>query len=204
MPLVTWEAGCNQALFQVADLGNMDCLVIQPRAASERRRKHFTASRVIDSPSDDLSLELQSHRHAEHREPVGEVRSAVERIDQPAIVAALVLQAAFFTQDVVTGPKLSYTIANQCLRLPVSNRDQIGFAFVFHRNMLREILHQQRARFPRDLGHGRKEIAGAGVRRGHTLPCRELQASEPPYFCRPPSSEIYMISCLKIKRLGLS
>ena len=73
---------------------------------------------------------------------MGEIRSTVERIDVPAIVAACVLQAAFFAENVKARPALAQTLSDEQFGLAIGHRNQISLAFVFHGDALPEEFHQ--------------------------------------------------------------
>src|ERR1700675_1570162 len=97
---------------------------------------------------------LKTHGDAEDWISVGKVSRAVQWIDIPAIVAALIIEPLLFAQNVVGWPVLMDALANQHLRGTVRGGNQVGFALVFDFQMLMEIAHQQRAGFARDGGHG--------------------------------------------------
>src|SRR5579863_4149098 len=172
---------------------------------------------------------LQRHRHAENWISMRKVRGAVERVHIPAVVAALVVQSLLFAKHVVAGKLLLDAFANQRFRSAVGRGNQIGVALVFDLDVLLKILHQQRARFARNGRHGREKgfgMRGTGLhfrwvtlgatRSAQTEDCRfqlvDLQsticnltfprARSPLHFRLPPSSAMYMISCLKMNRLG--
>src|ERR1700723_1276638 len=87
--------------------------------------------------------------------------------------------------------------------------------------MLVKVVHQQRARLARDLGHGGKETVVIGrhnqVRpsglwlwleqlvleaRLYASRSQNAAARSSVHRLEPPSSAMYMISCLKMNRLG--
>ena len=86
-----------------------------------------------------------------------EVRSAIKRIDIPAIVAALIVQSLFFAQHVMRRPLLGDALADQDLGRTIGCRDQVGVAFVLHFQVLVEVMHQQCACFARNRVHGGQE-----------------------------------------------
>ena len=73
---------------------------------------------------------------------MGEISSTVERIDIPAVVAARILQAAFFAENVEARPALVQPLSDEQLGLAIGHRNQIGLAFIFHGDALPKILHQ--------------------------------------------------------------
>jgi hypothetical protein len=77
---------------------------------------------------------------------VGEVCGAIEGVDIPAVVAALVVQSLFFAQHIVPGKLLLDAFTNQRFGSAVGRCDQIGVALVFDLDVLLKIMHQQRAR----------------------------------------------------------
>src|ERR1700722_858368 len=87
--------------------------------------------------------------------------------------------------------------------------------------MLVKVVHQQRARLARDLGHGGKETvvigrhnqvglraSGFGFEnlsveaRCYASRSQNAAARSPVHRLEPPSSAMYIISCLKMNRLG--
>ncbi len=79
------------------------------------------------------------------------IRSAIERIDIPAVVAALIAEPLLFAQNIVSRPEREDALANQFLGRAIRRRDEISVPFVFNLQMLVEVMHQQRARFTGDL-----------------------------------------------------
>ena len=79
------------------------------------------------------------------------VRSAIQRIDVPAIIAALIAESLLFAENVVGWPLLADAITNQCLGGAIGRRHQVGVAFVLNLQLLMKVIHQQRARFAGDL-----------------------------------------------------
>ena len=79
-----------------------------------------------------------------------EVRRAVQRIDVPAIVAALVAESLLFAENVVRGPLLANAFADQDFGSAISRRHQVGLALVFDLQVLVEVMHQQSAGFAGD------------------------------------------------------
>src|SRR5580658_8612732 len=88
---------------------------------------------------------------------MSEVRGAVERIDVPAIVAALIVQSLLFPQHVVRGKLLTDALADQRFGSAVGRGHQVRIALVFDLQFLVEVLDKQRARFARNGRHGWKE-----------------------------------------------
>src|SRR5215471_6374706 len=114
-------------------------------------------------------------------------------------------------------PPTPDTFENQRFRLAVRNRDQVDVTLVFNLDALMEVLHEQRPRLAGNIGHRRNKFSGrtheklacefprhAGPRVGKrdrgfsSRPLREKLS----YFRLPPSSAMYIISCLKMNRFG--
>src|SRR6202158_4862300 len=105
---------------------------------------------------------LQRHGDGEHRISMREMRSTVERIDVPAVIAALIVQPLLFAQHVMRGKLLADAFANQRFGSTVCRRHQIGVAFVFNLQTLMEILQQQSTRLASDGRHGwEKAVVGS-------------------------------------------
>src|SRR5258708_15746216 len=85
---------------------------------------------------------------------MGEIGCAVQRINVPAIVAALVAESLLFTKNIVRRPLLADAFSDQHFGSAVRRRHQIGLALVFNFEMLVEMMHQQRTGLARDSGHG--------------------------------------------------
>jgi hypothetical protein len=88
----------------------------------------------------------------------------------------------------------------------VRDRNQIDITLVFHLHVLMKIFHQQRALPMRSLS-SRNEITGGW--RSHAEENRpwieEVTRTDwRRYFRFAPSSEMYIISCLKMKKIGLA
>ena len=64
--------------------------------------------RLPDFPTPVLQSPMfQSHGNAEDRISMREIRRAIQRIDVPAIVAALIVQSLLFAQNIVRGPTVA-------------------------------------------------------------------------------------------------
>lgn len=79
-----------------------------------------------------------------------EVRRAVERIDVPAILAALVAEPLLFAQDVVRRPLLPDAFPDQDFGSAVRRGHEISLALVLDLQVLVEMMHQQSAGFAGD------------------------------------------------------
>src|SRR5580692_6773718 len=168
----------------------MDGLAVKLRPSSPLRGKQFIARGIVNHRCDAFpfpflslmfqslmfqSMVFQSNRHAKHRKSVREVRRSIERIDIPAILAALVAESLLFAQNIVRRPLLPDPFADQHLGSAVSRRHQVSIALVFDLQMLMEVLHQQSTRFASDRRHGRKKAVGS-VRRCHPERNKHLRA----------------------------
>src|SRR5258708_38447680 len=116
---------------------------------------------------------------------MSEVGSAVGRINVPPIVAAGLGAAACFADQGVGGPLFADARDDQFFCAAVGLGDQVGVPFIFDGDFP-EIREQQHAGSARQALHGSDEV----------LPRAHARAR------RPPSSAMYMISCLKMNRLG--
>jgi hypothetical protein len=105
MPLVAGKARRDQTLFQLRDLGYVNGLAIEMRSPSLLRREEFIARRIVNNACDPSRLPgvplLKTHRHREHWISVGEIRSAIERVDVPPVLSAPIVQPLLFSQDIV-------------------------------------------------------------------------------------------------------
>src|ERR1700733_2335521 len=160
VPLPAGKAGSQKAFLQRSRFRNMDGLTVELRAPSLLRGKQLVSRGIVNGCGDALAFVVeplvvqsnvfQSNRHAENRKSVREVRRAVERINIPAILAALVAESLLFAQNVVGWPLLPDAFPDQDFSRAVSRRYQIGFAFVFDLQVLVEVIHQQSTRFAGD------------------------------------------------------
>ena len=92
--------------------------------------EHVVGRRIIDHARDELAVALQGERDGEDRNPVQEVRGAVERIDVPdvALVGAFD-DAALFHDEAIAGPRARQLLEEHVLRAPVGRRDEVAGAF---------------------------------------------------------------------------
>ncbi len=86
-----------------------------------------------------------------------EVRGTVQRIDVPAILAALIAKSLLFAQNIVRGPLLADAFANQHLGGAIGRCHQVRVTLVFDFQMLMEMMHQQRTGLASDGGHGEEK-----------------------------------------------
>ena len=97
------EAGADQRFGQPRAARDPQPPVVQVGAAAARGVEQVIARGVVDDRLLHLAAEGQRDRHAVHREAVQEVRGAIERVDDPHVVAVLgaVLATRFLGQDAV-------------------------------------------------------------------------------------------------------
>ena len=77
----------------------MDRPSVEARAAAARRDEQFALERVIHDRKFEPSTMLVGNRHAELRKAMREVGGAVERIDNPSMLAPLRVRTALFGED---------------------------------------------------------------------------------------------------------
>ena len=86
------------------------------------------------------------------------IRSAVKRIDIPAVVAPRFHPGPLFPNHVMVRPAGADSLENERFRLPVCDRHQVDLAFVFNFYPLAKIPHQQCSRLASDLRRDRHEV----------------------------------------------
>ena len=111
----------------------------------------------MDHARNDFPGALQAQRDVEHRESVGEIGGAVERIDIPPEVRRAFVSAAFFGDNAVRRKMGPQTLYHELLTRAVGFGDEIEIALQFERNPAFEVVRQQRAALARDF-HRRLEI----------------------------------------------
>src|SRR5208337_5561961 len=105
MALMAGKTGSDEGLGQPTGLGDVDLPVVQVRSAALLGREQFIPRGIVDYAGNPPAFEFHSQRDAKHRKPVGEIRSSIQRIDIPTVIAATVIEAAFLAQNVVRWPK---------------------------------------------------------------------------------------------------
>src|SRR5579863_6124792 len=141
--------------------------MVEVGATSLLGGEEFVASGIVDDSSDALALVLERHGDAKDGEAVGEIGGAIERVDVPAVVAAGILQAALFAENVVRRPVLTQALADQDLGFAVSDGNEVSVALVFDGHVAVEVVHEQGAGFAGNLGRGGDDIGPGGG--GHAL-----------------------------------
>ena len=86
---IVGEARGEQRLVQFMDNGGSDRGFIQRRALSFDRSEALAPQRIVDQSDNDLAAELDGDRNRDLRVAVREIRRAVERVDDPAVVLRL-------------------------------------------------------------------------------------------------------------------
>src|SRR5262249_7155616 len=132
-----------------------------------------------------LAFVFQSQGDAEHRIPMREVRGSVQWVDIPVKIAAGFPAAAFFAEKIMVRPQFADALDDQLFRAAIRLRDQVDITFVLDGNFAEE---------------GKQQRAGLASQFLHRGEIVLLSAHQRPR--RPLSSAIYMISCLKMNRLG--
>src|SRR5579862_1663255 len=116
---VAGKTGSEQALLQCRCFRNMDGLAVEVRALPYFGAEEFIARWIVNDSGYAFCFRIlpmfQRHRHTEDRVSVSKIRGAVERIDVPTVVAALIVEALLFPEDVVRGKQLSDALADQSL-----------------------------------------------------------------------------------------
>ena len=160
-------------------VGDADAAVVQIRAGAAFGGEHLLPDGIVDHAGDHLAGVFQPHRDIEHREAVGEVGGAVQRIDKPAVFGGALVAAALFGHDAVRGKVRAQAFDHQFFVGAIGLRHQVEFAFEFEGNAALEVIGQQRAGLAGNLH-------------------RCFQVRQPRYD----SSEMYLMSCLKMNRLA--
>src|SRR5258708_22411234 len=100
-------------------------------SSSVRRGKQLTPRGTINDRGNALAglsggPALQTHGTAENWKSMCEVCRAIQRIDVPAIFAALIAESLFFSKNIVRGPQLANAVADQHLGSAIRRRNQVG------------------------------------------------------------------------------
>ena len=129
----------------------MNPLAVQVSARAALGGKQLAADGVKDHARNDLAPKSQSQGHAKHREPVREVRRAIERIHVPAVVRGRFPSPALLGDDGVGRIVFPQAFDNQGFGAPVGLGDQVGGSFVGNLFGTLELVGHERAGFARDL-----------------------------------------------------
>ena len=100
----------NHGFREIGALAHAKWLAIQGRLAAFLRRPDFFTHRIVNYPDDDFALEAQRNRNAEMRNAVEIIHGAIERIDDPLMIAFLIAHNSFFAIKRVLGKFLQRAI----------------------------------------------------------------------------------------------
>ena len=81
------HAGGDHGLAQVATARDADAAIADERARALFGPEFLVPQRLVDHAGDDFAVALERHRDAEMRNAVQEIQRAVQRIDDPAMMA---------------------------------------------------------------------------------------------------------------------
>src|SRR5690606_15519643 len=84
-----WQARGDDAVAQVTPGGNAHAMLVAEGAAAALGREKLVHGGIVDDARDDLALALKGDGDGEERNAVQEVRRAVERIDDPAVLGVV-------------------------------------------------------------------------------------------------------------------
>src|SRR5256885_8232687 len=94
-------------------------LAVQARLFTFLRAPHFVPHRIVNNADDDLAFQTKRDRNAEVWDLVEIIHRAVERIDDPLMLARLIANDSFFAIKRVLGKLSQQLLGNQLLRLNV-------------------------------------------------------------------------------------
>ena len=103
----------------------MDRPSVEPRAAAARRDEQFALERVEHHRKLEPPATLVGDRHAELRKAMREVGGAVERIDNPSMLATLCVRTALFGEDCVVREGAVERPDNRLFGFPVGLGNEI-------------------------------------------------------------------------------
>src|SRR5262245_2648469 len=113
----------------------MNRLTVEKRATAANRSEQFAACRVVDRGDLGHAIELERQRRAEDWQSVGEVRRAVDWIEDPArAFRHHSASAEFFAKDGVVGKALSDQLAEHALDRDVHFGDEVDRALLVDAN----------------------------------------------------------------------
>ena len=149
--LAAGEAGGSQAVLQPFDGGDANPPVVQVRSRAAFGGEHLLPDGIVNHPGDDLAGLFQPERHVEHREAVGEIGGAVQRVDKPAVFRGALVTAALFGHDAVRGKVGAQALDDQLFAGAIGLGHQVEIALQLEGDAALEIVGQQGARLARDL-----------------------------------------------------
>ena len=106
---------------------------VDERAVAFLGPEQFVGDRLVDDAGDDLAVALERQRDREVRHAVQEIRRAIERIGDPAIMAVAPIGAlhlaAFLAEETVFGARAFELLAKRALGHDVGAAHEIAGAF---------------------------------------------------------------------------
>ena len=114
------KADRNDGLRQIGALAYPKCFSVQCRARTFLAAPHFIANRIVNHADNDFALEAQRNRNAEVRDAVEIIHGAIERIDDPLMLARLIADDSFFAVKRVLGKFFEQRIRDQLLRFDIN------------------------------------------------------------------------------------
>src|ERR1700680_1474521 len=115
MPLTAGKSGCHERVIEAVHCGDVDSAIVQVSARFALAGEHLVSHWVKNYARDEFALVLERHSDVEHREAMGEVGCAIERIDVPAVVGCARVAAAFLGNDGVRREMGTQPIDNELL-----------------------------------------------------------------------------------------
>src|SRR6267143_622711 len=85
----------NHCFREISALAHAKWFAVKRRLATFLRRPDFLPHRIINYPDDDFAHETQRNRNAKMRNAVEIIYGAVERIDDPLMIAFLIAHNPF-------------------------------------------------------------------------------------------------------------
>ena len=159
------DAGHDHGIGHVLAAGDAQAAaVVEPGAAALFGGVELVHHRVVDHRGDDLAVALERDGDRKERDRVEEVGGAVERIDDPAVLAVGALHlGAFLAEEAVGRAGLAELGEDDLLGALVGVRDEVGRALARDLEVLdlAEILGERAAGLDRGLDHDVEE-GGAG------------------------------------------
>ncbi len=112
---------------KVAPAGNPQPLIVEEGALAALGGIELFIGGIVDHACDHGAFALQADRNRKLRNPMQEVRRAVERIDDPGVGLVVThARAAFLADKTVARPRLGEVVVQHLLGALVGERDKIG------------------------------------------------------------------------------
>ena len=132
------HAGAYNGIRELDAAGDAQAAVIDEGAAAPFGGVELVHRRIVDDAGDQLALSLERDRDGEYRDAVQEIGRAVERVDDPAVLAVIAVdRAAFFHQEGIARPRTRELGVDDFLGLAVGLADIV--ARTFQRDL--QVLH---------------------------------------------------------------